>query len=181
MRRQPRSIASIEELYCEADEANRLLQHVFESIARRVGAVEHRPAPVKDEDRALQKANRTYGGDWRRLCDLSRTSLIFDDAATLARGLRTIADDQRVQVLKADEAKQRLRETFDADRLSGGYRDVQLSVRLIGPEAERRRLWRKAAGEGHVMEVQLHLRAIFECKSGGGHKAYVEARNLRGD
>ena len=78
-------------------------------------------------------------------------------------------------MLCTHDDKQRLRDDFDADRLCGGYRDVQLSLRLISEEA-------LASGiDGHVCEAQLHLEAIYACKSGGGHKAYVQARNMRGD
>ena len=35
--------------------------------------------------------------------------------------------------------------------------------------------------DGHVIEVQLHLASIYRLKTGGGHKGYVLARNLRGE
>ena len=71
--------------------------------------------------------------------------------------------------------KCRLRAGFDAAALSGGYRDVQLSAVFRSDAAIASQL------DTHVCEIQLHLRAIYERKSDGGHKSYVVARNLRGD
>ena len=57
-----------------------------------------------------------------------------------------------------------------------GYRDVQVAMNLRGdPDAIDQ-------GIGHhIVEVQLHLRAIYECKKEAGHEAYIVARNLRSD
>jgi hypothetical protein len=75
---------------------------------------------------------RSYGGDWLRLCDLVRASLVFDDMRTMVRCLQLLAEDHEVRVLWSDEreGKMRLDAGYDAVRRSGGYRDVQLCVRL---------------------------------------------------
>ena len=129
---------------------------------------------VKGEARALQKVFRSYCGKWRRLCDLCRTSLVFDDIAKLEACLRGISADDEVQVVHAGDDKMRLREGFDAAALSGGYRDIQLCVRLNTAEAHARGV------HEHLAEVQLHFAPIFALKSGGGHKTYVKRRNLSG-
>ena len=65
-----------------------------------------------------------------------------------------------------------MRTDFDADRQSGGYRDVQLSVRLLTPETKEREL------EAHIAEVQLHLADFLRLKSNGGHFLYTLCRNM---
>jgi len=61
------------------------------------------------------------------------------------------------------------------DDLAASYRDVQLAVTVNTAEAKRRGV------SQHVAELQLHLSTIFALKSEGGHKSYVEARNMRAD
>ena len=169
-----KSVADIEALFRQADAANLLLQPMAKAWAMAVGG-EHHAAPVKGEERALQKVFRSYQGDWRRLCDLCRTTIVLDTPDEIAACLNHIAADPAVELLVGHRTKCRVRESFDAEKLSGGYRDVQLSAKLRSVDAVSGHL------STHVVEIQLHLRAIYELKSGGGHKQYVSARNLRGD
>jgi hypothetical protein len=67
----------------------------------------------------------------------------------------------------------RLREKYDAS-LSGGYRDIQLCVRLNSTGMQA------IGAHEHLAEVQLHLASVVELKSAGGHKNYVLRRNLAG-
>jgi hypothetical protein len=160
-------------LFAQADELNDLLQaKLFDVCAAHGG--KHHACGVKTEQRALQKVFRSYKGDWRRLGDLCRTSLVFDDIASLEACLRAIGTDAELQVVHASDVKMRLREGFDAAALSGGYRDIQLCVRLDSDEARKRRV------HEHLCEVQLHFAQIIALKSGGGHKNYVLRRNLGG-
>ena len=130
-------------------------------------------ADVKREARALQKTYRSYAKNWRKLTDLVRSSLVFASFTDMARCLNAIADDPEVVVLATSASKMRLRQDYDCAEL-GGYRDVQLSARLTSPEARLR------GCHEHIGEVQLHLDAMNQLKHGGGHKAYVLARNMRG-
>ena len=69
----------------------------------------------------------------------------------------------------------RFRPDYD-DTLSGGYRDIQLSVKIKSEKL-------KAHGEhctNHRCEVQLHLKSFYDLKTSGGHAGYTLARNLRG-
>lgn len=78
-----------------------------------------------------------------------------------------------VRVLRSSKAKMRLRRDFDA-AATAGYRDVQISARLHTPAA------RRLGVHDHTVEIQLHLEAFIQLKSGGGHKLYVQCRNRRG-
>jgi len=70
------------------------------------------------------------------------------------------------------KSKMRFDEAYDP-ALSGGYRDVQIAVRI---DTE----WtRKLSLDKLLLEVQLHQLAFFRQKvSGGGHKGYVLRRNM---
>ena len=116
---------------------------------------------------------RSYGGDWRRLSDLVRASLVFHKVHDLAACLRAIAEDEEVRIVPAGNGKMRLRTDFDA-ATTGGYRDVQLTVTLRSEEALRRGV------AEHRAEVQLHLAPIHALKSEGGHRLYVLSRNMSG-
>jgi len=167
------SAPSLHALLMQADELNDLLQAKLYDVCVAHGG-EHHACGVKAEARALQKVFRSYQGDWRRLGDLCRTSLVFDAIPQLEACLRAISADTELEVVKAGDAKMRLREGFNAVKLSGGYRDVQLCVRLKSTEARARGV------HEHLCEVQLHFAPIIALKSGGGHKTYVHRRNLSG-
>jgi len=171
-KRQP-SAPTPHALLTQADELNDLLQAKLYDVCVAHGG-EHHACGVKAEARALQKVFRSYKGDWRRLGDLCRTSLVFDAIAPLEACLRAIGADAELQVLHAGAEKMRLREGFDAAALSGGYRDIQLCVRLDTAEARARGV------HEHLCEVQLHFAPIIALKSGGGHKTYVLRRNRSG-
>jgi len=165
----------IEALFHQADAINPLLQVKAAQWAKAAGGVYH-TAGVKAEARALQKVFRSYRGDWTCLCDLVRTSIVFHSPHDLALCLHIIADDSEVEVLRTSNDKCRLRADFDAEKRSGGYRDVQLSLRLAN-HTEAKRLNCAV----HIAEVQLHLEPIYRIKSDDGHIAYVRARNLASD
>jgi hypothetical protein len=167
------SAPTLHALLTQADELNDLLQAKLHDICAAHGG-EHHACGIKAEARALQKVFRSYKGDWRRLSDLCRSSLVFDAIASLEACLRAIGADTELQVVHAGDAKMRLREGFDAEALSGGYRDIQLCVRLNTAEARVRGV------HEHLCEVQLHFAPIIALKSGGGHKTYVLRRNLSG-
>ena len=87
--------------------------------------------------------------------------------------LGAIGGDEEIEVVASSRDKNRLRKDYDASS-NGGYRDVQLCVRLNTAEARTRGV------RHHLAEVQLHLSAIAALKTGGGHAMYVLCRNLDG-
>ena len=62
------------------------------------------PRRVKREGRALQKAFRSYGGDWHKLTDLVRASLEFATLPDMAACLRELADHAELRVLASSAA-----------------------------------------------------------------------------
>ena len=165
---------SLYALFREADALNDVLHAKLWDLCEAHGGHFHR-ADVKAEARALQKVHRTYRDDWTKLCDLCRGSLVFDSLPPMEACLRAIGADEELLVLRVGDDKMRLREDFDAAALSGGYRDIQLCVRLDNAETRARGVHQ------HRAEVQLHLSSVLALKAqGGGHKNYVLCRNLRG-
>jgi hypothetical protein len=166
----------VEALFHQADALNPLLQAKAAGWIKASGG-EHHAAGVKGEERALQKVFRAYGEhQWTCLCDLVRTSLVFDSPQDLARCLHIIADDPEVELLRNSYDKCRLRVDFDAEKRTGGYRDVQLSLCLAKHEEAK-----ELGCAAHIVEVQLHLKRMYCIKSDDGHTAYVRARNLASD
>lgn len=56
----------------------------------------------------------------------------------------------------------------------GGYRDVQLSVKIKSPAMTAK----GSAYEGHRCEVQLHLLSFYNLKNAEGHATYTRIRNM---
>ena len=77
-----------------------------------------------------------------------------------------------------DDSKMRFDEACDVTARSGGYRDIQLAVRI---DTE----WTRAQGFDQILcEVQLHVREIWahsESTMGSAHRAYIQRRNMLGD
>ena len=165
--------ATFEDLFHEADLLAPLVHTKAMQLAAKHGGIAH-TASVKAERRALQKVWRTYGGDWRRVCDLARTSIEFSDISSLIKCLSNVALDPELELLRVDDGKMRLTNNAEVEA-TGGYRDVQLCARLNTKEARDYRI------EHHLFEIQLHISLIYNLKSEGGHKSYVLARNLRGN
>ena len=92
--------------------------------------------------------------DVSRLVDLCRQTIIFDDPLDLAACLLAIRSDPETRLLRV---KNRLDPDYDT-RLSAGYRDVALNLRLVGSEAVAMGL------DTHVCEVLLLLRSMYELK-----------------
>jgi hypothetical protein len=161
-------------LFREADDLNDVLQVKLHDVCELHGGKLLR-SDVKGESRALQKVFRTYGEHWWRLSDLCRSSLVFDTVPQMAACLRAIGNDDELVVVPSDNCKMRLRKDFNAAELTGGYRDVQLTVLLKTNKTREKKTDR------HLAEVHLHLAKILELKTAAGHVNYVTRRNLRGN
>ena len=148
---------------------------------------------TKTVARAFQKAWRSYGGDYRRLCDVVRVSIAFETIDELTACLERIVADEELELIPQGLEKCR----FDPEYAPNGpgqfvgYRDLQLGATFKSAETRDRGL------DQHIVEIQLHLR-VFEAikkghvtvalpvvarmallRTGSGHKTYVSCRNLR--
>ncbi|MBW3694910.1 phosphoribosylglycinamide formyltransferase [Vibrio sp. T187] len=105
-------------------------------------------AGVKSEKRAQEKINLELDGDVTRITDLARATIIAEDVESLVEVYEAISRE-------ADVVK--VKNKFKTPAASG-YRDLNLLVRLPKTNV--------------VAEVQLHLRAIADVKSGPEHELY---------
>ena len=115
--------------------------------------------PLKGYPRCLNKTEEDYGGDYTRLVDLVRTTIIFESLLGLVKGLRWLLDppesDSNQVLFKPRRAKDRLSLAWDAE-MSGGYRDVVVVGEVSWKDGKESR--------GFLVEVQLHLRPLFVLK-----------------
>lgn len=171
---QPTTFGSLEALYNACDLLNEVFLCKMKAVSDTHLGTFWR-ANVKSEDRALQKIYRSYSEDWRRLTDINRCAIGFGDFNQMATCLRAISADPEIVLLRMAPSKMRFSENYDAASASGGYRDVQLSVRIDTA-------WTRMHGLERILcEVQLHDLSYADRKTnGGGHAAYVARRNMIG-
>ena len=135
-----------------------LANHIAESFG---GAASI--APIKGFQRTVQKAQEKYGGNYSFLLDLARGMVIFDDIVSLAAALEYIENAHNKNELRIVRTKDRLSPRFDASRFTGGYRDVLLNL---------------AFSNGHIVELQLHIKQFLSIKNSRGHVDYEAARSI---
>ena len=156
---QPRSRR---EIYATAFQIQDAFQdHVKDTYCGPGGT--HKRAPIKKWERVYQKTERAYGSRVERCKDIVRSTLVFPDVASVLACLRRIEEDEAMTILN-------IKNRMDpAHSDASGYRDVALL--LVGRDVT----------DNLIVELQLNTQSMFDAKSGGGHKRYVEARNSMGD
>jgi len=112
--------------------------------------------PMKKQDRSKEKVEADFGGDWSRLGDIVRASVAVDSFDQVEE---VLAQLKKTGLKLARQPKDR----FDTPT-SAGYRDVMINV--VYPN-------------GHVGELQLHLKGVLKAKD-AGHKFYEEVRSIEG-
>ena len=123
------------------------------------------PKPTKGLPRALQKTLEEYEGDYTRLVDYARITLVFEELSKLEGALAWLLATERAPRFVAVRTKDRLSRSWNAE-MSGGNRDVMLNGWLdLG------------GGRRFIVEVQLHLRCLYALKS-DLHVLYAGARVL---
>ena len=145
----------LEKLYQQAAIAQPYLSLTTQELARELGGEALIPPTLKTRERSLEKIATDYDGDASRITDLARSSIIFETEAEVLKALSVL--QQRTDVLRF---KNRFASPID------GYRDVLLNV--LTPN-------------GHIVEIQLHLRSILEAKYESGDGIYSTIRTIEGD
>ena len=148
----PQKTSDLDALYRDAEVAQRELSRTTTEIAAATGGTPVVPPSLKGRTRAEEKVDANYGGDASQLTDLARSSIVFETMAELNAALGVVRS--RCKIVK-------LRDRF-AKPLNG-YRDVLMNVEM---------------GNGHIVEMQLHLRGIIEVKESVGHRLYEESRTI---
>jgi hypothetical protein len=126
----------------------------FKPKAEKIGKIvkgEVSIAPLKGMQRAGEKTKEEYDGKSEKLVDVARASIV---CSTIQQALDAYSEaGKQFEIV-------RVKNRFQTP--SAGYRDLLLNVKL---------------SNGHVAELQIHLKAIIDAKQ-EGHKDYEEARTL---
>lgn len=110
--------------------------------------------PPKAQARSEQKVKADYNGDWSRLTDAVRSTIAVDQIEDVPRALDMLRD-HGIKIAK--RPKDRFTEPTEA-----GYRDALVNV-----------VW----PNGHIGEIQLHVKPILRVKE-AGHKLYEPVRSI---
>ena len=143
----------IDVLFEQAAEADPILRALTAQIAAETGGQPMFPPGLKGKERTMEKIAADYGGDASRIMDLSRASIVYDNFDSLQKGLAAL--EGKVEIVRD---KNRFEKPTSA-----GYRDVTLNLRMPN---------------GHIVELQLHLKQIMEVKQGKGHDIYEQVRTI---
>ena len=143
-------------LYHEAEVAQKELAEVTHGIAQKVGGKADIPPQLKGAERAQEKINSAYKGDASRVTDLSRASVVCDNMEQVQAAMAAIRKNVNVVGVK---------NRFD--KPLNGYRDILLNVKM---------------SNGHIAELQIQLRSIWNIKNfGEGHALYEKIRTLQAE
>lgn len=142
----------LDHLYADAAVAQRELGDLTRSVASDLGGRALVPENLKGRPRAQEKIAADYQGENARITDLARSSIEFDTPQQIDQAMKEIG--ARAEIVRV---KDRFKKPLD------GYRDVMMNVRMPN---------------GHIVEVQLHLKAILDVKNGPGHPLYEEIREI---
>lgn len=147
--------ADLDQLYREAAVADQELRARVSRLADDLGgeAVFPPGGQLKSRARVVEKAATKYGGDFSAITDFSRASLQFDRLEDVYGALGQL-ESRGMKVV-------RINDRF-AQPTPEGYRDIILGVKMPN---------------GHVAELQLHLRGILTVKE-ETHALYEAQRSI---
>lgn len=116
-------------------------------------------APIKGVERSRDKVANKYKGDWRKLGDVVRGTIVVENTHELGPALDALRENMHKDgwTLAAKPDNKFARPT------KMGYRDVNLALR---------------APNGMLAELQVNTKPMFLAKMGEGHKLYEESRVL---
>jgi len=110
--------------------------------------------PTKGLQRAVQKVQEEYDGDYTRILDYVRISILCETVSDLAQMLYWFLHPDRNDRFEAVRTKDRISRNAPWDsELSGGNRDVMINGWL-----------QLGNGVEFIVEIQLHMRGLFELK-----------------
>ncbi|CAE7706815.1 ANK1 [Symbiodinium sp. CCMP2592] len=141
-------------------------KHHFFDLVDRVATATHGTCakpPLKGKERCESKARFKYVDsagniEWHRLTDIVRDTLSYENLEDLYDGLKLIDEDENVEIVEFNDRYQ--------TPLDGGYRDLQLTLRVQGKL---------------VCELQLTTKYMLFIKESSGHRVFEIKRQLIAD
>ncbi|WP_456297259.1 phosphoribosylglycinamide formyltransferase [Vibrio sp. AK197] len=140
-------------LYSKAHQAQAELETLCKGAALHTNTQPHF-AGVKSYQRSVDKIEHELGGRADRITDLARATLVADDVPSLMEAYEVLS--RETTILKV---KNRFKNPAQS-----GYRDLNVLVQL--PKTQI------------IAEVQLHLKAIADVKSGPEHRLYEQIQKI---
>ena len=118
-------------------------------------------APLKGKERAKQKAEEKYKGNYGKILDVVRGTLTYSSFTNMIKGMRIVLENEKLgykvvrckQTYKSKDGKKTGSQTL--------YGDIKMNIQEIG--------------SGHVCEVQFTLKDFIDVKQ-KGHHSYEEMR-----
>jgi len=147
----------LDTLYGEAVLADQYLKQLTRQVAASTGGTAVFPpgGGLKDRKRAEEKIEVELGGDASLLMDISRSSIEYDTIDQVYQALQFILQHGYEVVRLKDRA---------LAPLPSGFWDIHLNLRMPN---------------GHIVELQLHLRKIRRYSISEGHRYYVRIREIK--
>lgn len=143
----------LDTLYSHAAQAQTELETLCQSTAM-LTSTQAYFAGVKSYPRAAKKVELEFDGNAQRITDLARATLIADDVPSLV---------EAYEILSREATIVKVKNRFKNPAPSG-YRDLMVLIQLPGSKL--------------IAEVQLHLKAIADVKSGPEHQLYEEIQAI---
>ncbi|CAM9384613.1 unnamed protein product, partial [Ectocarpus sp. 13 AM-2016] len=150
---QPKKLG-LQEYLADAQEAQPHLDKLIEDVVATCGGCEGRFVGIKSPDSVMRKAER-FNGNVGKIADMARAAVVCGTPDDLERAYTVIMARLNPQDVL------RVKNGFSSDWMPSGYRDVKVNPVV----------------NGHLCEIQLHLREFFELKD-GQHTVYEWAREL---
>ncbi|CAE7209292.1 ANKRD50 [Symbiodinium natans] len=153
---------TLPELFQFAEEEKHHFFDLVKKVAKATNGTYAEP-PLKGEERCISKAKFKYVDsagrvEWHRLTDIVRDTLIFENLTDMYAGLQLIEQDRSVEIVELNDRFQK--------SLDGGYRDLQLTVRV---------------GSGLMCELQMNTKFFLYVKETSGHRTFEVKRQLVAD
>ncbi len=147
----------LDTLYKQAAVADKYLKQITRQVAAFTGGTPVFPpgGGLKGRKRAKEKIEVELGGDPSLLMDISRSSIEYDTIDEVYQALQFILRQGYEVVRLKDRA---------LAPLPSGFWDVHLNLRMPN---------------GHIAELQLHLKNIRRYSLGEGHRYYVRIREMK--
>lgn len=143
----------IDELYLHAPEAQSELLTMLDNLTGSIPGEIISP-DIKSYSRAQQKIANKFDGDASQLTDIVRASVVSHNIADLVSVYEGLSHQAKIVQVKNRFASPK----------ESGYRDINLLVKL--PDTDM------------IAEVQLHLGAIADIKSGDEHLVYEQIQAI---
>ena len=140
-------------LAAKAAEAQPELIQICKTIAKKLKLSKIGVGPIKEEKAAKAKAKRKYGGNLCNVTDYCRVFLVVDDIATLLALLEFVCHSWANSICRI-----KLSTLCEDSPHPGGYRDCKINLMV----------------KGHICEIQLHLRKMYDISSVDGYQHYKD-------